>query len=658
MDNESYYTNNLEDYSAGIEYLAVGSTAEANYRQIPSGSGSDKSAFTRGGYEKSRIEDALPKSHRDIVIACDNAYYEMGLIRNMIDLMGDFVVQGLELSHPSPNIEAFYQNWFTRIKGVDVSERIANTLYRCAAVPIRRRLAKLSAKDVRRIKQAKAATDIIEVEHIKQLRNVVPWEYIILNPATIKLIGGCAATFGNKLHYAIDIPKTFGSNFLDKEEEKLYKETIRSLPEEIRRSINETKSIPLDPENTIVLHYKKDDWQQWATPIIYSVLYNVRIMQKMYLADMSALDGAIDNLRIVKIGDLEHKIMPGPKAFQKLATALATNTGAGIKDVVWGPDIDVIETKNDTYKFLGDDKYIPHKNAIYAGLGIPPTLTGTDKSSGTTNNLVSLKTLIERLQYGRQKLTEFWNGELEMIRQAMGHKEAATLQFAHANLGDEEAEKKLWIELAERNIISDEALLKRFGINPRIEKMRVRKEERAREKGTKPPKVSPYHNPQLKEIEALKVTPTTPTDTKTGQLGRPKNSRDTQPRKQRAVTPVVKATIRIWAEDAQQKIFDYTKDGILEWFSKKNLRSLTIAQAQEAENMRLSTLFNIEPNVTITKEVVAAAISKPIDTHILNQYNQFIQDIKASTNTDLSLVDIRKLQIEFYVDYCVNYNRE
>ena len=50
--------------------------------------------------------------------------------------------------------------------------------------------------------------------------------------------------------------------------------------------------------------------------------------------------------------------------------------------------------------------------AIYAALGIPPTLTGTFGASGTTNNFISLKTLTERLNYVRSIVINFWEEQI------------------------------------------------------------------------------------------------------------------------------------------------------------------------------------------------------------------------------------------------------
>ena len=77
-------------------------------------------------------------------------------------------------------------------------------------------------------------------------------------------------------------------------------------------------------------------------------------------------------------------------------------------ELVWGPELSYTESNSQVYKFLGSEKYTSVLNSIYAGLGVPPTLTGmANNGGGFTNNFISLKTLVERLQYGRDQLTKF-----------------------------------------------------------------------------------------------------------------------------------------------------------------------------------------------------------------------------------------------------------
>ena len=129
---------------------------------------------------------------------------------------------------------------------------------------------------------------------------------------------------------------------------------------------------------------------------------------------------------------------------------------------------------------------------MYAGLGIPPTLTGTFGAAGTTNNFISLKTLTQRLQYGRDVLISFWAKEIEEVQKAMGFREPARIEFDRMDLSNEEAEKSLLIQLADRNLISDEMLRKRFGLDADMEQVEWLENKQRQNK--KSILAGPYHD--------------------------------------------------------------------------------------------------------------------------------------------------------------------
>ena len=142
---------------------------------------------------------------------------------------------------------------------------------------------------------------------------------------------------------------------------------VNSLPKEIRRAAKTNKPVKLDVDKTSVFHYKKDDWVEWSDPILASVFTDLALLEDLKLADRSALDGAISNLRIIKLGSLEHKIAPTRAAVSKLSDILESNIKAGTIDLIWGPDIDLIESKTMVHQFLGMTKYEPTLMMIYPG---------------------------------------------------------------------------------------------------------------------------------------------------------------------------------------------------------------------------------------------------------------------------------------------------
>ena len=58
--------------------------------------------MNRGDYDRFRSEESVPKKQKDIMRMCMDAYSKVGIIRNVIDLMGDFSSQGVTLVNPNP----------------------------------------------------------------------------------------------------------------------------------------------------------------------------------------------------------------------------------------------------------------------------------------------------------------------------------------------------------------------------------------------------------------------------------------------------------------------------------------------------------------------------------------------------------------------------
>ena len=673
--NQEFYIS-----TASEDGLEKYNSSLASYYPYQDGSTYARPGFSRYGYENQRPCESIPTKHREIMIEAERVYCQVGLVRNIIDLITDFTLSGIRVVHSQPSVEKYYQNWFNRVNGVDRSERFCSNLYKFGNVIVRRRWAVLTKKAKKEIRRAKAS-DEVNFQNVKAPVRRIPARYLFLNPATVEMMGGELAKFvGPKVvRYGVKMPMSLNNKFGDKDAES--QRILQEVPEELRQlKTNGDKFIPLDPDNTLVFHYKKEDWDIWAKPIMYGVFSDIKTLEKLKLADLTALDGATDRIRLFTLGDLEAKIMPGPEAFAKLNELLQVNVGAGTRNLVWGPDIKLQETNTESWRFLGEEKYRPTLSSIYGGLGIPPTLTGTNDAGGTTNNLVSLKALIKRLDYGRQKLIDFWTAEFELVRQAMGFQKAAVLEFDTNNLGDEEAEKKLFIELADRDIVPFEAVQKKFGLSPEVTSDKVENEWKDRKNEKRVPKAGPFNNAQFDEqlkkslLDRGQVTPTEvgleleprkkgdktnlmPTPQSGGtqpakpakQNGRPVRQKDSVPRKQRRFTPVVKAE-EFWAQAAQDKIASLLNPVLTQKFGKKNMRSLTAAETDEAEKIKFAAFFNSEIGSEISDESIYSSLQSPFPDVEYNIYKEVANDVAEKLGRDLTFAELHSIQIGVYLD--------
>jgi hypothetical protein len=633
-------------------YVGLPKTQGTHYRNFINiePNKSVKPYFGRDDYYAFRPNEAVPHYQRNIIKMCMDAYEKVGIIRNIIDLMGDFGSQGINIVHPNKSVEKFYQQWFKSIHGKERSERFLNNLYKCGNVIMHRSYAKLTPQLTTYMKSL--SSDIrVDLPSIK--KNEIPWRYNFFNPLTIKLKDGNLSLFlGGSKNYTIT-SHTFFDKFTNGD---VPDHILETLPANVKRAIKSgQKEIPLDPNRLCVYYYKKDDWNQWANPMIYAILDDIIMLEKMRLADLSALDGAISNIRLWTLGNLDHKILPNKSAINKLRDILASNVGGGTMELVWGPELSFKESSSEVYKFLGSEKYTSVLNSIYAGLGVPPTLTGmATNGGGFTNNFISLKTLVERLQYGRDLLIEFWERELELVRQAMGFRYKAHIHFDQMNLSDASAEKNLLIQLADRDIISHETVLERFKEIPQIENIRIKREMEDRD-GDGPPKASPFHNANhkndLEKIEKQgkinKQNKTTPT---INENGRPLFKQDENPRKQRVEKPRSKPSVAdciIWTEKTWSFISSTITEAYLETHGKKNLRQLTKSQIQELENLKLDVLSNIDLFEEINSTHIISLLQN--NKKCTSNYMQLLKEC-FSNDQKITIEDYRRKVIGLYIE--------
>lgn len=650
---------------------------------------SGRPGLLKSDYDAFRPEEAVPLVLKHILRRADQIYQKVGLVKNVIDLMGDFAVQGIRIVHPNKKIERFYKAWFKKINGKDRSERFVNNLYRVGNVVINRQTAKLNTKAINYMYKATAEADLLypKLEDDSMGKKEIPWKYTFIDPVYVDVLGGSLASFAAQKIYGVMLPANLKRTInAPKNEAEI--NIVNQLPSDILEAAKTRKPYVLNPDKTLVFHYKKDDWQTWAYPMIYAIMDDITVLEKLKLADMCALDGAVSNIRIFKLGNLDHKIAPTKAAAAKLSAILSNNVGGGTMDLVWGPDIELIESKSTVHNFLGESKYTPHLNSVYAGLGIPPTLTGTYGAAGTTNNFISLKTLTQRLQYGRDVLVAFWEKEIELVQKAMGFKLPAKIEFDRMDLSNEDAEKALLIQLADRNIISDEHIQMRFGIDPTMEKYRITRENKERKNKKMTPKASPFFDANfetnLKKIAlqlgiatpsqvglelmdkkrgeknllemklentAPKIAPQSSGPTGVSGQGRPRNSKDSTQRKTKQFAPQTGAKIALWASSAQDSISKIMNPHLLAFYNKSNMRQLSAEETKEVDTIKSKLLFSLKPLSNISEDTLLQSLESINDKDIIEMNNGFkFWSNKMSSEFDriLSSEDNKTIKASFY----------
>jgi hypothetical protein len=676
----------ISGIDASVEdYKAVSGNSTARFRDL-SNLYTDMSGipeFTQEDYYAFRPGSRIPSDFSGLMRECNYVYESNGLIWNIINLMTDFTIKGIRLVHKNKRQEAVFQDWFQRIGGIHISERFVNLLYRLGNVVVQRYTASVrDADEIAVAKPNKPDREGLPKMFIPR-KNEIPWKYVFINPGCCELIGGPLSSFVDKPTYGLKLPEEL-KNLIKAPKTPEERKIVESLPKAIREAASSNKPYPLEEHRTIVYHFKKDDWYPWARPMISPILDELRTYEKLRFADQCILDGAASKIRIFKIGNLEHKVPPKPAYAQKLSSLLETNVGGGTINIVWGPDLEIVETENSAWNFLGEEKYKPTLDAIYSTLGVPRTLTASTGGSGsTTSNYMSLKTLTERLSYGRALLIDFWEKEIAIFQKAMGFRTFAEVEFDQTIIANEDTEKQLLLQLCDRNLISEEMLQIRFGMKPHMEKVRLNREKRERESGTRVRKGGQWFDPEpeqkLKQIAlqsgqitpgqaGLEVKPPDPTEISNmkklplmkkaaepkkqpGQVGkgRPPGKKDSQKRKTKKYTPRTKGMVTIWANAAQNEISNILNPLILKLYGKANFRKLTTEEFNNSERIKFNILCGLEPHEEITPERVKEELDKgllyPAYLEALREKVLYFKEIMGKEPT---IDEIRFMQSEVY----------
>lgn len=672
LEKETLYVSdgNLTNYKLPeICSFSHGNRASATSRDI-----NLKSGFNRWDTDRLRPEDRLPSTHSEVVTLCQSMYRRNGLIRNLIDLMSDFASEGLDLRHPIKSQERFYKEWAKKVKLESRANDFMKYLMRDASVIIRRKTALIKKSLVKDMSKAdyyntepvderkfNEQPETIGPDNTKVNKREIPWNYIFLSPSMVEKIGGAIGKYFGSQSLAMRI-STELSQSISNPKTKAEKEFIKMLPAEIVQAVKKgSKLIALDPDKIYIDYYKKDDWEDWGTPFLMGIIEEVLLKDKMKQADMAALDGVVNAVRLWKLGNSDKQIFPTPAAVNKLINILQHNVGGGVLDLVWDDMIDFKIDYPPIDKILGSAKYESVNKDIIRGLGIPDALIGGGESSGGNAQtiFVQLKTLVERLEYVRLKCITWIENELQLVADAMGFNRIPTVVFQTMSLRDETAEKQMLIQLLDRNIVSIETVQKIFGKDFEIELENMRFENGIREKSPGLlEKANPYYRPvslmehqrqtQI-ELEGLKgggenLGGDQPRKEGVTSPGRPPNVKDTKTRKVR--TPKTLSVLKARAEEVFAEIEEIIDPLFLSKSEIKNIRSLSKEQKEELKNVKFLILSNVNVDDNITQELIENIVSNPSNDKINDFYktlNELSLEYKLQNNKELSVSVIKSL---------------
>lgn len=599
------YETDLDPALAALSVKEAGLVeARDRYAGIEPGI-SVREGMTRYNRDYFRPGEQAPRDKNSKISAAEHAYRDNPHVHFVVDMMADFVCRGIEIYHPSASKERRYRHWWNKVGGKTVSVQLVNLLYRHGTDVIKRGFALLNPGDLKDLDRANAAIspDLKYEKALSPGHNRIPLQYTFLDPRTVDPLGGDLALFARTpntpIKYGVRIPEHIIRKIKSPNGD-VEKQIVAGLPASIRDAVSRgEKQIPIDPDKLVVLHYKKDDWDLWADPLVLPILKDLQIYDQMKEADKAALQASISRIRLWKLGSLEHKVQAGPGAFKRLRDQLLAAQGGGGIDLIWDDAIGLVESSTDVHKFLGSAKYEPILQAVFMGLGIPQALTGGGDSGGMTTDALSLKTLIERLQYARNVLVDFWAREFALLQRAFGDRYPAKLTFDLMSLSDEAAEKRLWLDLFDRDLVSAQTVREKFGRIHEVEDARTRREYAARDEGRMPYKTGPYRevapSPDGIAVSAMQIGLISPSEA--GAKTKPKKKGD--------------KSLQDYQADIQQQQIDLQKQQMAN--DQKMNEDVHQQRLQQSDDLHQQTLKQNSDNHKIKKQALKKKVGQKAD---------------------------------------------
>ncbi len=446
---------------------------------------------------------------------------------------------------------------------------------------------------------------------------LIPWDYISLNPLQMEPRG---SRFANEHYWVMLLSKRDMaplSKFMSYRHYTDISTTKVNLPEIFKGKLTPAKTgssyaaeLRLDERRlSVIQDVTKADYEDWATPQIYPAHKEITFKRMMRQGEISAMESLKHAITLIKLGNVKEGFIPTEEQIERVAAALAG--GSQAHHLVWDDLIEGQILQPNVGNIFDPKKYQQVDKDIYAALGVSESvMTG---NGSFANSFMSIKLLLEKLETIRCKLEDWLRVEIKKIADAMKFRRLPIIEWGLMNLRDENAERKLWLDLYDRGIVSDESILTRFGTDFDIEKARQEIEAKFKEDKNKDIKnedskcrapVMLSRGPFNRDLMNKPASAG-----QGGKGGRPVKTGTPQQTK-RNTKPQGLGVIHkfqqyhSFATTAMKTINEIATKLAIENQGVKDSRSLTKAQKSDLENIIIHTLSTFDPETPFAKDLV------------------------------------------------------
>jgi len=562
---------------------------------------------------------------RDAISLCQKCYYNYSIFRNVVDLMTEFSVSDIFFRGGTAKSRKFFEALFKKINLWDFQDKFFREYYRSGNVFVYRFEAKIKDSDIGKISRVYSQAGL----NVKDM--VVPARYIILNPADVQFEGNLSFSFGRYSKRISDYELERLRN--PKTDEDL--EVFESLDKESKKKISSkpfgtSLYIPLDPEKTVAVFYKRQDYEPFAVPMGYPVLEDINFKAEMKKMDMAIARTMQQAILIVTMGAEPDKGGVNQKHLEAMQTLFANQSVGRVLIADYTTKAEFVIP--DIASLLDPKKYDVVNRDINSGLN--NILTGGGEKFANQQSKVEV--FLARLKQARSSfLNNFLMPEIKRISKSLGMKNWPTPYFDEVSLSKNPVYSRVYTRLVELGILTPE------------EGLEAIKSDRLPDKNT-----SLDHQRELMEYkdEGLyePIMQSGSKDGPKGEAGRPSGSSGI-PQSTKNISPIgasEKNKVH-YSLSTVQKIL--TKSQVLQDKVEVHLKSshkvkkLNEKQKDIAENITEIIIANEEPKNWLRK--IKKYCDNPVDTNSekVNEINEISANHQLNTFLASVLYHSKKL---------------
>lgn len=299
----------------------------------------------------------------------------------------------------------------------------------------------------------------------------IPVGYTVLNPLCVRIEG--SLLFNNEiitldLQEELDRIRALPSDLREK--------VLKSFPSELRKYLTGNTLFPgryvLPPEKVSRITRKKQPYERYATPMLTRLIFPVLFKHKLRLMDLSTIEGVINQLMVVTVGDKDHP--PTDETLKQVASLFLTPKKSFT--VFWDWTLKVNVVTPNAIETLYQNKYEQVNDDISKGLGVPRSIIdGTGANYATA--FVGVQMLIERASREIMAVKKWLEREYKEIARIKGFKTYPRVRFDKTQLRQENYVRQILAPLYDRGLLSAETILAEAGFNYQAELERKKRHQ-------------------------------------------------------------------------------------------------------------------------------------------------------------------------------------